>query len=546
MVRATAFRKTVLFTILGLMVAGSAAQAAVPNEKAPVGGQFTRNLKGEPPTLHPVMSTDVYASDVQNYVMDTLASRDPQTFEYKPRMAEKWDVSKDGKVYTFILRKDLTFHDGKPVTAEDVKFSFDAIFEKAYGAAEKQVYYEGIEKVEVVDPTTVKFYLKNTYFQNFIAMAELTILPKHVYGDVDKSKKMTRELVGSGPYRLDRFDRGQRIVLKRYDKWYGFNTPEWKGSNNFETVVLRFVKEDAVSLEMAKKGDLDLEPLTPEFFEKKATGEPWGKSVFKFKVENSAPKGFGFVGWNLRNPLFQDKNTRVALAHLMNRDEMNKKFRYGYSLPATGPVYQQSEYASPKTKAIPFDVKKAQELLAKAGWKDSNKDGILDKTVDGKVQNFRFSLIHANKDAEKYWTLYKEDMKKAGVDMEIKYLEWNSFLKMLDDGNFEAVALAWSGSADWDPKQIWHSASAVPGGSNFIYYKNPKVDELIDKARMEPDKKKRIGMLRNVYEMIADDAPYAFLFNDKFAFYANSNKVEKPGDTFKYEVGHSYWWTKQK
>lgn len=557
MLRAFAFQTRSLISsavslaafFLALNVAVTSAHAAkyaVPNTKAPIGGTFTRNIKGEPPTLHPIMSTDVYATNVQSFVMDSLATRDSQTFEYKPRMAEKWEASKDGKVYTWHLRKGLTFHDGKPVTAEDVKFSFDAIFEKAYGAAEKQVYLEGIEKVEVVDPLTVKFYLKNTYFLNFNSMADLTIIPKHAYGDVEKSKKMTRELIGSGPYKLDRFDRGQRIVLKRDPNWYGFNTPEWKGSNNFETVVLRFVKEDAVSLEMVKKGDLDLEPLTAEFYEKKAVGDPWGKTVFRVKTENDSPKGFGFIGWNFRKDIFQDRNVRLALAHLMNRDEMNKKFRYGYSIPAAGPTYIQSEFASSKIKAIPFDPKKAQELLTKAGWKDSNKDGVLDKEVNGKKVDFKFSLIHANKDVEKYWTLYREDLKKVGIDMEIKYLEWNSFLKMLDDGNFEAVALAWSGSADWDPKQIWHSASAVPGGSNFINYKNPEVDKLIDQARFEMDKKKRTNLLRKVYETIAEDAPYAFLFNEKYSFYAHSDKVEKPGDTFRYEVGDGYWWAKQK
>lgn len=540
----TALTRSLLF--IAIFVGCLNSQAAGPNRNAPVGGNFNYNLKGEPPTLHPIMSTDLYARDVQEYVVDTLAARDPMTYEYIPRMASKWEVSKDGKVYTFHLRPGMKWHDGKPVTAEDVKFSFDAIFDKAYGAAEKIVYMEGIEKVEVVDPLTVKFHLKNTYFLNFNTIADLWIIPKHVYGDVEKSKKMTRELVGSGPYKLEKFDRGQRIVLKRNPDWYGFETPEWKGFANFDTVTLRFVKEDAVSFEMAKKGDLDLEALTAEFYEKKAVGNPWGKTVFKNKVENASPKGYAFVGWNFRKDLFQDKETRLALAHLMNREEINKKFRYGYSALATGPTYLQSEYASKKVKPLAFDPKKAQELLAKAGWKDSDKDGVLDRVINGKKTDFRFSLIHANKDAEKYWTLYREDLKKAGIDMDIRYLEWNSFLKMLDDGNFEAVALAWSGSSDWDPKQIWHSASAVPGGSNFIYYKNPEVDKLIDQARFEADKKKRVALLQKVYESIADDAPYVFMFNDRYSFYANSNKVEKPADTLKYEVGSKYWWTKQK
>lgn len=530
--------------ILSALMAGP-AQAAAINREAPVGGTFTRNIEGEPPTLHPISSSDLYASFVHDYTTDTLAHRNPETNEFDPRLAERWEASKDQKVYTFFLRKDAKFSDGKPVTAADVEFSHKAIFEPAYKAAHLQPYFEGIEKVEVVDDHTVRFTLKDTYFQNFIAMAEMYIIPKHVYGDVEKSKKMTKTVVGAGPYILEKFEKGQRMVLKRNPEWYGFKTDQWKGSYNFNQIILRFVKEEAVSFEMVKKGELDLETLTPEYFIKKAEGAPWGQTVFKNKVENRAPKSYGFVGWNFRREIFQDKNVRTALAHLMNRQEMNQKFRYGMSLLATGPTYQQSEYASPKVKPLQFDPKKAGELLSKAGWKDSNKDGVLDKTIGGKRTDFRFALMYANKDTEKYWTLYKEDLKKAGIEMDLKYLEWNSFLKLLDEGNFDAIAMGWSGTFEWDPKQVWHSTNAIPGGSNFIAYKNTEVDKLIDKARMESNKDKRKEMMHKVYELIAADAPYAFLFNDQYVLYANSNKVQKPADTFKYEVGRDYWWSKK-
>lgn len=530
--------------LTAVLTAAGSVQAVTMNAAAPVGGTFTRNIQGEPPTIHPITYSDLYGQYVLGYVMDTLAQRNPETNDFMPRLAEKWEVSKDGKVYTFFIRKDATFHDGSPVTAEDVKFSFEAIFEPAYKAADKQPYFEGISKVEVVDANTVKFHVKDTYFQNFISMAEMYVIPKKVYGDVEKSKKLTKTAVGAGPYLLDKFEKGQRIVLKRNEKWYGFNSKEWKGANNFATIVLRFVKEDAVSFEMVKKGELDFDVLTAEYYIKKAEGAPWGKSVFKHQVENKSPKSYGFVGWNFRKELFQDKNVRIALAHLMNREEMNQKFRHGMSHMATGPTYIQSEYASQKVKPFAFDPKKASELLTKSGWKDSDKDGILDKSLGGKKADFKFSLMYANKDVEKYWTLYKEDLKKAGIEMELKYLEWNSFLKLMDEGNFDAAALGWSTGFEWDPKQVWHSANAVPGGSNFIAYKNPDVDRLIDQARMEPNKTKRMAMLHNVYEKIAADAPYAWLFNEKFVFYANSNKVQKPGDTFQYEVGFDYWWTK--
>lgn len=522
----------------------STANFAQPNPKAPKGGTITYNMSAEPPTIHPIASSDYYSELIKSAVFDQLCIRDLNTYEYKPRLAEKWEISKDNKVFTFHLRKNMTFHDGKPVTAEDVKFSFDAIFEPKYKAANLRPYYEGIEKVEVIDPYTVKATAKDSYFLNFSAIASLSILPKHIYSDVESSSKMTRTAIGSGPYRLDKFEPGQRIILKRFDKWYGFAVDEWKGYYNFETIVYRFVKEENALIEYVKKGEVDfMDFRNPDVYVQKTQGSPWGQTVFKNQVENSVPKGYTYIGFNFRKDLFKDKNVRLALTHLMNRPEMNKKFRYDMSVDATGPTYVQSDYANPDVKPIAFDPKKAQEILAKAGWKDSDKDGVLDKMVSGKKVDFKFTLIHAAKDREKYWTMYKEELKKAGIEMEIKLLEWNSFLKVVDEGNFDALSMGWSGSVEWDPKQIWHSSNAVKGGSNFIAYKNPDVDKLIDKARFEPNRAKRMDQLRKVYKMIADDVPYIFMFNDKYYLYVNTDKVVKSGATMKYDVGTDLWWS---
>ncbi len=537
---------TCLYICLGfLLVPGAAVLAASANSSAPKGGTLVRNLKGEPPSLHPVMANDLYASYVQDYVMDTLAERDPESGEFRPRLAEKWEIAKDGRTMTFFLRKDVTFHDGKPFTAEDVKFSFEAVSEKAYNAAHLISYIEGIEKIEVVDPLTVKFILKNTYFQNFYIIANFHIFPKSVYGDTQKSMKLTRDLVGSGPYRLEKFDRGSRIVLKRNESWFGFKNSDWKGYQNFDSVILRFIKDDATALEQLKKGDLDfLYPLNVETYEAKGNAEVWGKSVSRHKIENLSPKNSSFVGWNLRKNLFGDKNVRLALAHLMNREEMNKKFRHGSSFLASGPVHIQSDYAPSDVEPIAFNAKKAHGLLTKAGWVDSNKDGILDKEIDGKRVDFRFTLLHSNREFEKYLAMYREELSKAGIDVDVRYMEWNMFLKMLDEANFDAAVLSWSGTPDWDPKPIWHSSSAVAGGLNFIGYKNTEVDKFIDSARYELERRQRVKTLRKVYEIIASEAPYLFLFDDRYEYYAISNKVQKPADTFKYEIGHEYWWVK--
>ncbi|CAN5554023.1 extracellular solute-binding protein [soil metagenome] len=509
------------------------------NEKAPQGGTFLYNLGVEPTTLNPITGTDAYNQTVQGYVLDSLMNRNFETYGWDPALAEKVEISKDGREFTFTLRQGVQWSDGKPLTIEDVKFSFDVIFDDKYNAAQLRPYYENIEKAEVTGPNTIKFVTKSKYFGNFDVVAGLTVLPKHIYGNADEGKKKNKTILGSGPYVLKEYQQGQAIILERNKTWWGNSVPEQRGRYNFQTIRMRFDKEENLVLERLKKGELHFDTLTPEAYMTKTEGAPWGKEVLKKKVENLQSKSYGYIGWNMTREMFADKKVRRALAHMMNRAEMNKKFRFGMSLPATGPWYQQSEYADPATKAIAFDPKKAIALFKDAGWTDSNKDGVLDK--GGK--RFEFSLFFANKDTQKYWVMYQEDLKKVGVVMNLQLLEWNALLKNLDERKFDAVALGWGGgSVDLDPKQIWHTDSMKDGGSNRVGYSNKEVDKLIEEGAAELDKKKRVKIYRKVYAMIAEDAPYAFLFNDKFILYAVNKQIGLPKDTYKFAVGTDYWW----
>jgi peptide/nickel transport system substrate-binding protein/microcin C transport system substrate-binding protein len=537
---------------LGLVLFASfafgAAAALKPfgNPNAPQTGTFAINLKGEPTTLNPITSTDGYAQDVQSYILDSLMERNVDTYDWIPALAESVDKSKDGHTFTFKIRQGVKWTDGQPMTAEDVKFSFDVIFDPVYNAAAQRPYYENIEKCEIIAPDQVRFTTKNKYFGNFDVVAGLTILPKHIYGKPEEGKKINKTLIGTGPYKIEKYDQGQSIVLVKNKDWWG-NAVDWrKGMYNFERIRIRFINDDNIAVESLEKGDVDYVTMNPEMFMKKTEGPTWGKTSIKEKVENLAPKGFNYIGWNMRKDLFKDKNVRLALYYLMNRDEMNKKFRYGMSIPATGPWYQQSDYADKSVKPIPYDPKKALELLKAAGWSDSDKDGVLDKMIGGKKVDFKFDLIYGNKDSEKYYVLYQSDLKKVGIQMNLQLLEFNALLKNLDDGGFDAASLSWGGgSVDLDPKQIWSSASIGPSGSNFVAYSNPEVDKLIEDARAELDKAKRIKMLRVVYKRIAEDVPYAFMFNDKYDLYAHTSKMGMTKPTYKYSQGTGFWWLKQ-
>ncbi|MCB0349351.1 MAG: peptide ABC transporter substrate-binding protein [Bdellovibrionales bacterium] len=521
-----------------------ALAATLGNPNAPKGGIFYVNLSTEPSTLNAITATEVVESEVNGYVVETLLTRNVDTYEWEPALAESYSVSKDGMEYTFVLRDGVKFHDGKPVTAEDVKFSFDVYFMPEYAAVALRGYYENFESVTVVDPKTIKFKVKTKYHLNFDVAAALSIFPKHVYGDPKKGKRITRTSMGTGPYKFEKWEKGKRIILARNSDWYGWGLEENKGKYNFDKIIFRFAKDQNIAIEMLKKGNLDYLKLDEESYVKKTSGPEWGKTVFKDEVITKYTKPYNFVAFNLKRPIFQDVRVRKGLAHLMNRKLMNEKFYYNKRMLTAGPNYAQSEYSDPSVKPIEYDVKKAVALFKEAGWADTDKDGTLDKVIDGKKTPLRFTIFNANPDRNKFYTMYKEDAKKAGVQIDIQLIEWNSLVKLLEERSFDCITLGWgNGSINWDPKQIWHSASMAKGGSNFISYSNPEVDKLIDKARETLDKEDRKVILNKVYKLIADDVPYIFMFNEKYDFYGRTAKMKMKKKSYQYTVGTEYWWT---
>ena len=535
-----------LFLLASMPHAFAAKTEAMGNPSAPQGGTFKYNLGQAPTTLNPLSSTDYYATLVQNYIVETLLTRNADTYEWEENLATEWNISKDGLVFEFTLREGVKWHDGKPVTIEDVKFSFDAIVhpENKYKTAHMKPYYENIKKAEIIAPNKIRFTADKVYFGNFNTVASLAVLPKHLYENPseDQEKELNKTIIGTGPYKLDNFRRGNSITLAANKDWWGKSLEKNKGVYNFSRILMRFISEGTVALQRLVRGDLDFQSMSSEDYVQKAVGDRWEKDVFKVKIQNQAPKNYNFIGWNMENPLFKDKNVRLALYHLVNREEMIEKFRFGMSQPATGPLYKQSIYANPDVKPIPYDPSKARELFAKSGWKPG-PDGVLQKEVNGQMTKMSFTIIEPNQEFEKYLTLFQQHARQQGVDVKIQFLEWNSFIQLLNERKFEAVRLGWSGgSVDWDPKQIWHSDSANEAGSNFINYKNPKVDKLIDEARMIMDRDERVKKLREVYRLIAEDAPYVFLFNDDYAFYGHTKRMKRVRDTLNYSVGMDYWW----
>ena len=537
-----------IFLIIFSFEAHSSLASSLANPNAKKGGTYTYNIGSEPTTLNPLSAVGYYSGLVTSLAIESMANRNIETYEWEGRLAQSWEISKDRKTFIFNLREGITWQDGKPFTANDVKFTFDAITDpnNRYKTAARRPYYDGIDRAEVLSSHKIKFIAKSSYFRNFDSVAGMGIVAEHLHRDISKKniRKLKKNLIGTGPYRFKRLRKGKYVEMVENKNWWGRKDPSFKGMRNFAKIRLRFIRDREMAIRRMERGELDFIDLSAEEYYRKTNGPKWGKEVHRVKFQGGADYSYNYIGMNLKNKIFKDKRVRRALYHLLDREKMIEKFRYNSSVPATGPWHVNNPYADSKVKPILYNPKRARAILKRAGWKDSDGDKILDKTIGGRKVKLSFSILETRAEFLRYLTIFKEDAKKEGIDINIKQTDWNTFIKLLEEKKFDAVRLGWSGgSVDIDPKQIWHSSSTRSGGSNFISYQNKKVDALIDKARNIHDSKKRMVILKKAYREIAAEIPYLFLFNDTVSFYAHRNRIKRVRDSYRYGVGHlTYWW----
>ncbi len=539
----TLFALTLLISSAKLCAA-TAKSYGSPN--AIKGGTFTIGYPDYPKDLLFYLGFDEPSDGINGQIMESLLNQDPQTYEFVPGLASEWKISKDKMTFTFVLDKEAHFSDGKPVTAQDVKFTWDTILDKKNKTAPLQALYESFESCKVVDNRTVEFKAKTLHFKNFEKVASLMILPKHFYSQGDFNRAFHTKILGSGPYVLDSLVQGQKIVLKRDPNYWAINRPENRGMNNFERLVYRVVPDYNVQYELFKKGELDyFYFLSSKMWSTETSGPLYQKNyIKKLRVENDTQYGTQGIVWNLRKPLFQDKRVRIALTELMDRERWIKELFYGNYQRATGPVAFNSVYHSPKNNPLPFDPKKARELLKEAGWSKVGSDGILVK--DG--QRFEFDVLIDNPSLQNQLTLYQEELKKVGIKLNIRQLDWATAIKLTDDRQFDAVMQA--RSRDVDPADfavVWGSTAAdIKGSANTAGYKNPELDKLATEIDSTFDKKKRIPLVQRIDALLGADQPMSFSYEATFFRLGYWNRYSFPGKGyFNYSTwknAFNSWW----
>lgn len=526
--------------IIGLFVAlcltvlplgGLAATATLEQPPDRVFGDWlVTQLSAEPSTLNPITSTDAYASNIQSYIYESLLKRDEKSLELVPVLAQRWEIAPDHLTYTFYLKKNIAWEDGRPFTARDVLFSFDRIKDPKVDAAHLRNYYQDIEKLDVLDDYTVRFHYRIPYFRALEFCGGMPLVPAHLFHEGENFNQhwIGRKPVGTGPYKLLHWETGKEIALVRNEEYWGEKPA-------LERLVFKIITDSTVALQVLKQGGLDEMGLRPIQWERQTQNRRFTEAYRKLSYYLPS---YSYIGWNMRRPVFADKRVRQAMTMLVNREMILKKILFGLGTIVTGTFYINSPEYDKEIKPYPYDPQAAVALLKSAGWDYGEGGQVLQK--DGVPFEFEFLISAGSKFAEQLATIFQENLKAAGIRMSIRKLEWAVFIQRIEEHNFDACTMGWSLGWESDPYQIWHSSQAVQKGSNFVGFKNAEADRLIETARREFDPRKRYALYHRFHEILHEEQPYTFLFTNK-ALVAVSKRFQ---NVVVYPMGLAplYWW----
>jgi peptide/nickel transport system substrate-binding protein len=488
------------------------------------GGEFTEIFEAQPAKLVPYISTDVYGTRVIDSVCEGLATIDPRTLKVRGQLADAWQVDPDGLWLRVHIRPEACFSDGTPVTAEDVRWTFkDFVLNPLIEAERARSLMDNITEVKVIDERTVEFVFSKALFTNLLNAMGNPILCKAFYSQFEPGQinQATGVLLGSGPYRLDRCPRGPAeldrqwtpgtdVVLVRNDRYWGPKSP--LASRRFKSI-----KDDLARLVAFRNGEASMvTPTSPQFNKIEREEPDFAKKALTLKWINMRC-GYSFIAWQCgprpggRTTPFTDVRVRRAMTMLLDRERMIRDIFDGIGIVSKGPMNPESPGSNPAVKPLPFDPDRAKALLAEAGWKDRDGDGVLENE---KGEKFRFEYTYATggEISEKIARFVKDSYGRAGIEVTTRPVDWSRYQDLLKTRDFDAITLAWSAnSPESDPRQIWHSESVKEGGDNFIQWKSEKVDALIEQGRRTMDEATRMQVWQAFEAAVAEEQPYTFI-----------------------------------
>lgn len=455
---------------------------------------------GEPSVLIPMLAGDSASHDVAGLIFNGLIKYDTD-LSVIGDLAESWDISPDGLVITFYLKKGIKWADGIEFTAEDIMFGYKTITDEKTPTAYKEDYLQ-VKKAEVLDRYTFRATYEKPFAPALTSWGSLVVLPKHLLEGKDITKAdFNRNPIGMGPFILNKWIPGQEIRLSS-------NRGYFEGRPYIDRYVYRFIPDPATMFLELKAGGVDMMGLSPIQYTKQIETDFFERNFQKFRYPVFS---YTYMGFNLKHPWFQDKRVRQAIAHAIDKSEIIDVVLFGLGSPATGPYVPNTWPYNPVVKQYDFSPDKAQQLLREAGWQDTDGDGIVDK--DGNP--FKFTIITnlGNNLRKNCATIIQQRLKKIGIKVEIRVLEWSAFInEFIDKRRFEAVILGWSIGIDPDQYDIWHSSKTKEKEFNFVSYNNPEVDQLLEQGRRTFDIDERKKAYFRIQEILADELPYIFLY----------------------------------
>ncbi len=501
------------------------------------GGTLYFILSGDPKTLNPALAQETTSTAAIGPLFSGLTRLNLKTMKPEPDLAESWEVSEDGKVWTFHLRKNVRWSDGTPFTADDVIFTFNEIYynDQIPSSTRDILTIKGKKiKVEKIDDYTVKFILPEP-FAPFLNALSAEILPKHKLERYVKDGTFNtawnvntdpKDIVGTGPWVIKEYVKGQRIVYER-NPYYWEKDEEGRSLPYITRRVGIIVSDPDTAMLKFKSGEVDYIGLRPQDIQQVAR---MGEDVKVYDLGSTPSTTFLVFNQNPRSKVpkyklkwFQNRKFRVAISHAIDREGICYLVYNGLAKPLYTPVTEANRpyYDEDYYPKFEYDLEKAKKLLESIGFKDRDGDGVLE---DPEGHDLEFTLITnaGNKERETIGNIVKEDLKKIGVKVHFQPIDFNNLVSRLTAPpyDWEAVIIGLTGSIDPHfGRNVWHS-------SGLLHMWNPrqkkpqtdwekKVDELIDKGAVELDFEKRVKIYREAFRIITEEQPMIFIATPK-------------------------------
>ncbi|HKL75943.1 MAG TPA: ABC transporter substrate-binding protein, partial [Halanaerobiales bacterium] len=431
--------------------------------------------------FNPLYSETTYDADIVDLVFEGLTYVD-KNFQAQPALAQKWEVSEDYKTYTFFLDNRAEFHDGEPVTAEDVKYTYEMFLHPDYsgvrasnftpilGAEEFQNgEADEVRGIKVIDDYTIEITLSKVHAPFLTVTTGFGILPEHIlseYDPVDMKKiDFNQNPIGSGPFEFVEYKTDEYTRLSAFENYR-------QGRPYLDNVVWRYVDEPALVI-MLEKGEIDYAQIMASQFDRV-------KDMNNVTVHKQVRNGFGYLAFNLvgDSPV-ADQAVRQAVAYGVNRKGFQEMVMNGLAVNVNSPISQASWAYTDDLNQYPYNPEKAKEVLREAGWE--MKDGLWHK--NGEPLSFTINASSGSEFINQLVALAQDNLNEIGMDVEIRKLEFNTMTERVDNNELDVWFMGWSFGADPDPYNVWHTE----GDWNRVGYGNEETDQLIEEARTTLD-----------------------------------------------------------